>query len=72
MQIWEYREVIQVRDSKTGKHYWSDHRNWTMHPIIRLARESEGGWELASAYPLDNDTRIIYTLKRRVDWNAVG
>lgn len=47
MQKWEYTEFTQVRGPKTGDYHWSAFRNHKMHAIIRLAKLSEYGWELA-------------------------
>jgi hypothetical protein len=72
MQQWEYTQLAQVRDPKSGVYVWADHANWKMHAIIRLAKHSEWGWELAAAYPLDNGDRIVYLLKRPTGQDPAG
>jgi hypothetical protein len=35
----EYAEVIQIRPKGSIYWYWSDHHNWKMRHIVRLARQ---------------------------------
>jgi hypothetical protein len=72
MQKWEYTEFTQIRDPKTGDYHWSDHKNYKMLAIRRLAILSEHGWELAAAYPMDNGARIVYLLKRPIGREPAG
>jgi hypothetical protein len=68
MKQWDYTEITLVREKKTREQYWTDHRNWKMHPIKRLDDLSEVGWELAGTYTTETETesRVSFLLKRRV------
>ena len=68
MQKWEYQEIVQLIDIKTGKQRWRDHANWTIDPLPRLRKEANEAWELISAYSFvrRGTTEVHFILKRGV------
>ena len=68
MQNLEYKELVQIRSKGSIEHYWSDHHNWNLHPILRLARASEEGWEFAGVYAIERkeETWVHFILKHHV------
>ena len=64
----EYTEITLARQKKSREQYWTDHRNWKMHPVVRLTDMSESGWELAGTYTTEteSESRISFILKLHV------
>ena len=67
MQRWEYKEVTQIIDEKTGNYYWQGNKNWKMLPWVRINKEDErDGWELVTAYTVvqKGQTEVHFWLRR--------
>ena len=68
MRHWDYMELVQVVDAKTGEFYWHGHQNWKMNPLVRLLKFGEKGWELVSTYTIvqKGQTEVHFILKQSV------
>jgi hypothetical protein len=63
---WDYKELIEVIDAKTGVHSWPFHRRKNLWSMYMINKEAEAGWELVTAYSivLTGKTEVHYILRR--------
>jgi hypothetical protein len=63
---WDYDELVEVIDAKTGKHTWPFHRRKMVWSIGEINKKAEAGWELVTAYSvvLSGKTEVHYIPRR--------